>query len=217
MEQEPTWAVKLRELMEKIWVIISGEKPDVTPKPEVEKPMIRNKAILLQAAGEIGQKEIVGTKDNPRVNEYHLAASKENDKPFKDDVPWCASFVCWVLEKVGMGSTNSKMARSYEKWGVPIHVDAYLPGDIVVYFRNGLASGQGHVGFILKISNGMVYTLGGNQSNSVNITRYSLTGMTSIRRSSKAGVYTEAEIADLRRIAEQILAGEKVEEAGSVA
>lgn len=174
----------------------------------------RNRNALYYASKELGTKEAAGSKDNPRVVEYHAYSTKDNKNGMADSVPWCASFVCWVVEHAGMGSTNSKMARSFEKWGVSTKSKP-LPGDIVTFYRNGKSSGQGHVAFFLKKTASYVYCLGGNQSDEVNITRYSTARMTDIRRSSKAS-YTAEEKEDLVKLAAKIMDGKSVSKSGKV-
>lgn len=88
-------------------------------------------------------------------------------------IEWCAAFVNSVLEEVGIASTGSLMARSYERWGRS--TDEPSPGDIMVFSR-GSSSWQGHVGFyVATISyRGKDYwvVLGGNQDNSVTYRLY---------------------------------------------
>ena len=71
---------------------------------------------------------------------------------------WCAAFVGSVLGKSGLGHTGSKSSRSYRTWGDPCEERV---GAVVVF--------GSHVGFVS--SPGMV--LGGNQSDEVNIRKYS--------------------------------------------
>jgi uncharacterized protein (TIGR02594 family) len=51
------------------------------------------------AVAEIGQREVEGSKSNPRVLEYQTAAGY-NAK--QDDVAWCGSFVSWCLQQAGI-------------------------------------------------------------------------------------------------------------------
>lgn len=171
----------------------------------------RNELVLLKAGSQIGVKEISGSGSNKQVEEYLDWGSSESNKDsgMTDATPWCAGFVGWCLEQVGMGSTNSLMARSYEKWGVSSK-SAPLPGDIVTFWRTSLASGSGHVAFFLKQDSTYVWCLGGNQSDEVNITRYSKERMTDIRRSSKAGAYNSEQKQKLLSIANDIVNGKKV-------
>ncbi len=173
-----------------------------------------NLNILKKAASQIGIKEAAGTKDNPQVVEYHAYSTKSNKKGWADSVPWCASFICWVVEKCGFESTNSARARSYEKWGVDV-TKSPLPGDVVVFWRDTLASGKGHVTILVKKVGNFLYCVGGNQSDSVNLTAYPMTKLRSIRRAPGV-VIGATEKAELMAFADKIMAGKTVNKAGKV-
>jgi uncharacterized protein (TIGR02594 family) len=83
---------------------------------------------------------------------------------------WCAGFANAVLGASGFKGTGSLMAKSFLKYGVA--TTKPKPGDIVVFWRDDPKGPFGHVGFFVKVQNGMVYTHGGNQNDSVNITAY---------------------------------------------
>lgn len=177
----------------------------------------RNYKVLKQAASQIGVYE---WKDgsNPKVEQYldHGYSEDNEDTGLRDDVPWCAGFVAWCCETVGMGSTNSLMARSYERWGISSK-ETPLPGDIVTFWRKTKSSGFGHVGFFVGWEkHNRILVLGGNQSDSVNVTSYSTNRLVSIRRSSKAGTYSANEIRAIMRLAEKIKKGEEISTGGSV-
>lgn len=208
----------LEELKEDLLSIVDkiegyGVIPDKSPT--------RNALVLDIAAGELGTKEIVGSGNNARVVEYHKFASKANNVEQPDSVPWCSSFVCWVVEHcvingLPMGSTNSMAARSWESWGISSLKDP-LPGDIVVYWRGSKNGWQGHVGIFLRLnSDGTIVTLGGNQSDEVNVSAFSVSKLLDIRRSSKAGEYSEGEKAQLKRMAKAIIDGEYIHVGGSL-
>lgn len=127
-----------------------------------------NAPVWLQIAGkELGQMEIPGEGHNPRILEYHQSTSL---KATEDEVPWCAAFMCWVLEKAGIPSTRSAMARSYLKWGAPL--DEPEIGCIVVFWRGSRESYSGHVAFYLGETDDYIKVLGGNQSDQVCISFY---------------------------------------------
>lgn len=115
----------------------------------------------------IGLEEIVGPKHNEDILEFwklcHL--------PFKtDEVAWCAGFVGGCLEKCGIQSTRSGLARSYLHWGEECELEI---GAVVIYWRVSRYSGSGHVGFVAgPIDGGFIPTLGGNQGNKVCIKPY---------------------------------------------
>ena len=177
----------------------------------------RNKKALITASGELGVKEVIGSGNNQKIVKYHAYARQDNDltKGLADSVPWCASFICYVLENSGMGSTNSMSARSYLNWGVSSKKNP-LPGDIVVFWRGSKSGWQGHVGFYLDETDAFVYVLGGNQSDMVNISRYSKSKILDIRRSSKARRLSEVEQDELWDIADNLIAGKKIGTDGKV-
>jgi uncharacterized protein (TIGR02594 family) len=118
---------------------------------------------MTAARGYLGLTEVSGSGNAPEILEFwklcHL--------PFTDDAtPWCAGFVGAMLEKVGITSTRSGLARSYLKWGVACEAK---PGAVVVFPRAG---GSGHVGFVSAIQGDQLLVLGGNQSDSVNVSKF---------------------------------------------
>lgn len=120
----------------------------------------------------IGTKELPGKSHNPIVvaflNEF---ASWVND----DETPWCGAFVNYILKHSGhqyINSWKALRARSFLKYGDAVKKKQVQRGDIVVLTRGGRHSKTGHVGFVDEIKNGLVYVLGGNQRNEVNITAY---------------------------------------------
>lgn len=128
---------------------------------------------LKRAFKEIGVKEHENI--NPKIVEYHSFTSL---RAKSDKVPWCSSFVCWCLEMSGIMSTRSAAARSYLHWGYKVL--SAERGDIVT-LKRGNSPTSGHVGFYLKEDKNYVYLLGGNQSNSVRISRYDKNRIIGIR------------------------------------
>lgn len=118
------------------------------------------------ALKEIGQKEMAGTKANPRIALYHSTTALQ---AASDEVSWCSSFVCWVLEKVGVPSTRSAAARSFLMWGQAAQVP--FVGCVVVISRGGDPT-KGHVGFWIAENDEQVFILGGNQDDEVNVRGY---------------------------------------------
>lgn len=126
------------------------------------------------AMSELGQKEYEGAASNPRIVEYHSVTTL---KATDDETPWCAAFVNWVLHEAGEPTTDSAAALSFIKWGTRVTEPAY--GDLVI-FDHG--HGRGHVGFYVGSKEGKVGVLGGNQSNSVNVTWFSQDTVAQYRR-----------------------------------
>lgn len=137
-------------------------------------------AWYIAALGELGQREIAGAKDNPRVVEYH-GATAGGDAP--DEVPWCSSFANWCFKQAGIVGTRNKAASSWAAWGTGlILVSGTGPvkdgamdlrvGCVCVFGKHDPdAKGTGHVAFAVAWDGEWVWVLGGNQTNAVTIAR----------------------------------------------
>ncbi len=97
---------------------------------------------------------------------------------------WCAAFVNAVLRTAKIKGTGSFMARSFLNWGVT--TDDPQPGDIVI-FERGNNTINGHVGFFIshatntRTGDKLIQVLGGNQSDSVNLSYYSASKLLGFR------------------------------------
>lgn len=137
---------------------------------------------LARARRYIGMAEIKGPQNNPEILELLDRADGTDDnrtlQGIKDDeVPWCATFVSAVLEISGVPSTRSAWARSYVAWGVKLGGPAV--GCIVVFERG---PSSGHVGFVVgRDERGNLVVLGGNQSDMVKVSPFSLGRVLSYR------------------------------------
>lgn len=123
--------------------------------------------IWRNAYAELGTTEIAGQDHEKKILEYHAVTTL---KATTDEVPWCSSFACWVVEKSGLKSTKSAAAKSWLTWGV--RLETPVRGCVVVTTRKG----GHHVGFFdrLSPSGTNVWLLGGNQKNSVCIVPFSV-------------------------------------------
>lgn len=120
------------------------------------------------ALGEYGTLEDISAGSNPHVLEYF--AKTGNSWVKDDETAWCAAFVGYCLEMVGITSTKKLNARSYLSWGKT----AVVPnlGDICVFWRISPTSAYGHVSFFIKKDGNYIWVLGGNQSDKVCIEKY---------------------------------------------
>ncbi len=122
---------------------------------------------LEEAWAEFGQHEIAGAGNNTRITAFMKELGHATLA--RDSVPWCAAFVGASLERAGIASTRSLMARSYLKWGEKLS-DARV-GSIVVLTR-GSDPAAGHVGFFVGESEGRLILLGGNQGDQVSVAAF---------------------------------------------
>ena len=138
------------------------------------------------ARGELGIKEIPGPQAEARIQEYHATTRLS---ALSDEVPWCSSFVNWVMLKAGLTGTDSASADSWDSWGEEC---GCLYGAITVLrYVDKHQHAQHHVGFLagrnevlrvagalyivhrsllerqLDHSRPLIQLLGGNQSDSV--------------------------------------------------
>lgn len=117
---------------------------------------------LHEARKHLGVREIPGVNHHPLIVRMWKAIKRGGIKD--DETPWCAAFVGFCLENVGIASSRFESARSYLTWGQKL--DGPVFGCIVVFTRNG----GGHVGFVTgRHFDGRLLVLGGNQGNEVNI------------------------------------------------
>jgi uncharacterized protein (TIGR02594 family) len=110
------------------------------------------------ARAELAHTDLPAKQTSARIAAYYqttrLSASR-------DETAWCAAFVCFCLERAGLRSTHSALARSYEAYGVP--GDGSL-GDIAVFWTGSADAVRGHVAFVERIEGDRIWCLGGHQA-----------------------------------------------------
>jgi uncharacterized protein (TIGR02594 family) len=134
----------------------------------------------------VGTTEVSGRMANPLVMAMlNLDASWPED----DEVPWCSgfvNFVCWLLR---LPRSKSLRARSWLNVGIPIPLSQARVGwDVVIINRGGphdpnIIDAPGHVtwyGGMLDLD--WFYGLGGNQSDTVKLSRYAVSDILGVRR-----------------------------------
>lgn len=131
--------------------------------------MIRNKTtkLLNIAMAELGIREESGRQhNNPRIIEYHSVTTLNATT---DEIPWCSSFVNWVVIEAGHVPTRSAMAASWKFWGNRLRRPKR--GCIIGYVKD---DGTGHVGIFLGETRGLYKIIGGNQNDAVAVGNYKI-------------------------------------------
>ena len=126
-------------------------------------------AIAFERMGVI---EIPGSRHHPLIVWFHAQTSL---KATTDEVPWCSSFACAVMEMSGIRSPRSAAARSWLDWGEPL--DKPRPGCVVVFNRASATNpNAAHVAFFWapRGEDRRIDVLGGNQRNRVCVAPYLL-------------------------------------------
>lgn len=117
-----------------------------------------------------GTKEYAGAASNPTIMAWarylRLSASYVND-----GVAWCGLFVAYVMSTTMPGDKlplNPLGARSWLSYGKSVE-PGY--GAILVFWRGSKKGWLGHVGFYVGEDADNYFVLGGNQSDSVSVTK----------------------------------------------
>jgi uncharacterized protein (TIGR02594 family) len=126
-----------------------------------------------------GVKEIPGTSNNPDIMLYFERAG--HTWVNSEATPWCSAFMCYVFSEAGLEHPGSLRARNWlrttsvldaSQRGEIFDTNDFIPGDLVVLWRENRDSNKGHVGLFVSADDKYVYLLGGNQNNSVCVKRY---------------------------------------------
>jgi uncharacterized protein (TIGR02594 family) len=129
------------------------------------------------AFAEFGTREIPGAQHNPRIREYLNSTDLAQKYPYlPDETDWCAAFVNWCIEKVGLPSMNSAVVNPWTKWGKAAQPPRR--GSVTTFLWD---DGWAHVSFYLGEIGNYVVCLGGNQSDAVWISVYHKKYVTSYR------------------------------------
>lgn len=128
------------------------------------------------AFAEFGIREVPGNQHNPRILEYIRSTDLAKYPSLPDETDWCAAFVNWCIEKVGLPSTNSAVVSPWRNWGVK---PPSIRRGCVITFR--WDDGWDHISFYLGEIGNYVVCLGGNQSDAVWISVYHKKYVTSFR------------------------------------
>lgn len=91
-----------------------------------------------------------------------------------DEIAWCSAYVNGIAKEAGYDhfpdNHGSALAREWLKKGVEVQTPEL--GDVTILWRGSINAVTGHVGFFIRENSTHVFLLGGNQSNSVNITAF---------------------------------------------
>jgi uncharacterized protein (TIGR02594 family) len=134
-----------------------------------------------------GTQEVIGKGSNKTIMSWRdeLNGASTNGKPIvvgysDDSIPWCGLYAAIVayrrLKKPEEVVASPLWARNWAKYGVKSPLPSL--GDILVFSRGS----SGHVGFYIGEDANYFHVLGGNQSDTVNITRIAKNRLLACRR-----------------------------------
>lgn len=123
-----------------------------------------------------GTDELVGNSNNKVILDWAKECKIPNYTA--DSIPWCGLFVAVVVLRASFQPVKNPLwARNWAEFGTR----SFRPslGDVMVFSRD---NGSGHVGFYVAEDNDTFHILGGNQSNTVCITRIAKNRLLAARR-----------------------------------
>lgn len=135
----------------------------------------------------VGIREVSGKVSNPLI----LAMlTLDQSWPQDDAVPWCSAFVNYVAWLLRLPRSKDLRARSWLRVGAAISIEEAEPAfDVVILQRGGpnqpgpgVIDAPGHVGLFAGREKETVLLLGGNQSDTVNVSPYPVTKVLGVRR-----------------------------------
>jgi uncharacterized protein (TIGR02594 family) len=134
--------------------------------------------ILVEAVKHIGVKEIVGKQHNPTILSWAKALGLEKVYT-NDEIPWCGLFVAYCAHATGLDVVKHPLwALNWNKYGNLAKVA--MLGDVLTFTRNG----GGHVGIYVGEDATHYHVLGGNQNNSVSVSRIAKDRLSQARRTA---------------------------------
>lgn len=126
--------------------------------------------MLLEALKLYGVMERGGREDNPQIVEWAKEVGGDAGWYNKDSIPWCGLFMAVVAKRAGKTVPRLCLrAQAWKNFGRRSHTPSL--GDVLVFWRGSPSSQSGHVGLYVGETEQFYYVLGGNQSDSVCITR----------------------------------------------
>ena len=132
--------------------------------------------VITEAVRYLGINEVKGKLNNPTIMSWAKDIGVEKIYT-SDEVAWCGLFVAKVVLKAGFKPVKDPLwALNWKNFGTKQSVA--MLGDVLVFKRDG----GGHVGFYIAEDKNYFHVLGGNQSNSVSITRIAKNRCVAIRR-----------------------------------
>jgi uncharacterized protein (TIGR02594 family) len=122
--------------------------------------------VLIEALALVGTKEVPGAASNPVILSWAREVGVANAYT-NDGIAWCGLYAAVVAKRAGFEPVGNPLwARNWLGFGTKVSTPAL--GDVLVFSRPG---GGGHVGFYVGEDATAFHVLGGNQSDTVKVSR----------------------------------------------
>jgi uncharacterized protein (TIGR02594 family) len=139
--------------------------------------------MLLEALKHYGTLERRGKDNNPDITAWAEEIGEDVAKVYvADEIPWCGLFMAIVAKRAGKEVVKDPLwALNWGTFGQA--ADQPMLGDVLVFVRKTSTGGKaGHVALYIGEDKASYHILGGNQSDSVSITRIAKTRLYAARR-----------------------------------
>lgn len=166
--------------------------------PENYKWLLKEGApkMLMAALAEYGTKEIIGSGSNTKIVGWAREVGGAVARDYRtDSIPWCGLFMAVIAKRAGKDIPASPLwALNWAKFGTKMPVP--MLGDVLVFKRTTSTGIAGHVGIYVGEDTQAYHVLGGNQGDSVNISRVAKSRLYSANRP----IYKLAQPWNVRRV-----------------
>jgi len=134
--------------------------------------------ILVEAVKHLGVKEFVGLTHNPIILGWAKSLSLSTIYT-NDEIPWCGLFIAYCCHAQGLQVVDRPLwALNWNKYGTQVREP--MLGDVLTFKRDG----GGHVGIYVGEDSTHYHVLGGNQNNSVSVSRIAKIRLNQARRTA---------------------------------
>ena len=134
--------------------------------------------LLVEAVKHLGVKEFVGKEHNPIILGWAKSLGLSTIYT-NDEIPWCGLFVAYCCHAQGLSVVERPLwALNWNRYGT--QVTEPMLGDVLTFKRDG----GGHVGIYVGEDNTHYHVLGGNQNNSVSVSRIAKSRLNQARRTA---------------------------------
>ena len=136
--------------------------------------------MVAEAMKFLGLKEIKGTVNNKTIIGWAKEIGGNIDDIYKsDEIAWCGLFMAILAFRTKRTLPKDPLwALNWNTFGNRVEKEDAMFGDVLVFVRNG----GGHVGLYVGEDKTAYHVLGGNQSDSVSVTRILKTRLYGVRR-----------------------------------
>lgn len=157
-------------------VLAQGNSDEEEQPPEEELPVEKFIRILASQYGSRGEIVYASTPegDYPRFYSEWYIGTDNFIGEWNESTPWCACFVSWALAET-LGKTAPSFAKVNEFMAYFDELQKNASVGNLVFFNTDDDVDADHIGVVVNVHGGMIYTIEGNREGQVALASYPLT------------------------------------------